>query len=151
MGSFSLTGQDTLIIDDRVLTDIADGDWCTVTFEQDLANVITGKDGNSIFASNSMGLQAVVTIRVLRASPDDAYLDSREQEQLQDFSAFETLGARFVKRVGDGQGNVVGDQYQGTGGVFQRQVDAKSNAQGDTEQSVSVYRTVFANIQRVIS
>ena len=36
------------------------------------------------------------------------------------------------------------------GGVFKRNVDAKSNAEGDTEQSVSVYRFEFADVQRAV-
>ena len=57
----------------------------------------------------------------------------------------------FRSRVGDGDGNVTQDQYAATGGVFTHNVDAKTNAEGDEEQSVSVYRFKFADVQRVLN
>lgn len=151
MSSFSLTGADTAVIAGLVLRDVADGDWFTMAFENTLAEVKTGKNGNSIFAANAMGQQGVATIRVLRGSDDDKALDSLLQQQLQDFASFVTLDGAFVKRIGDGDGNVTPDQYVAAGGVFTNQVDSKSNAEGDTEQSVSVYKLKFANVARVVS
>jgi hypothetical protein len=150
MGSFSLTGADTAVIAGIVIRDVADGDWFTLTFPNMLAEVKTGKNGNSIFASNAMGQQGEATLRLLRGSADDQALDALLQQQLQDFSSFVTLRGSFVKRVGDGNGNITQDQYVATGGIFQQEVDAKSNAEGDTEQSVSVYRFKFANVQRAL-
>lgn len=150
-GSFSLTGSDTAVIAGITLTDVADGDWFTVTYPNQIAEVKTGKNGNSIFASNAMGTQAEWTLRLLRGSPDDKAMDTLLQSQLLDFAAFEALTGTFVKRIGDGQGNVSPDQYVGSGGIFTFNVDAKSNAEGDTEQSVTVYRGKFANLQRVVS
>lgn len=151
MPSFSLTGADTAIIAGINLTDVADGDWFTVTFPNQLAEVKTGKNGNSLFASNATGQQAEATLRLIRGSPDDKALDSLLQQQLQDFSAFVLLDGQFVKRIGDGAGNVSPDQYVSAGGVFTYNVDAKSNAEGDTEQSVSLYRFKFANMARLLS
>lgn len=151
MGSFSLTGADTAILGGINLVDVADGDWFTVTYPNQVADVKTGKNGNSLFASNAMGAQAEWTLRVLRGSADDKALDALLQQQLQDFAAFNTLDGTFVKRIGDGSGNISPDQYVGSGGIFTYGVDAKSNAEGDTEQSVSVYRGKMANLQRVLS
>jgi len=151
MPSFSLTGADTCIIAGINLADVADGDWFTLTFPNTLAEVKTGKSGNSLFASNSMGRQAEATLRLIRGSYDDEAMDSLLQQQLQDFARWELLRGRFVKRVGDGLGNIVRDQYVSSGGVFTHNVDAKSNAEGDTEQSVSVYRFKFSDAQRVLS
>lgn len=151
MPSFSLTGADTAIIGGINLVDVADGDWFTVTYPNQLAEVKTGKSGNSLFASNASGQQADATLRVIRGSFDDKSLDALLQQQIQDFSSFVLLEGQFVKRIGDGQGNVSPDQYISSGGVFTFNVDAKSNAEGDTEQSVSVYRLKFANMARVLS
>jgi hypothetical protein len=150
MASFSLTGADTAVLAGIVIRDVADGDWFTLTFPNMLAEVKTGKNGNSIFASNAMGQQAEATLRLLRGSADDQALDALLQQQLQDFSSFVTLQGTFTKRIGDGQGNITPDQYVASGGIFQQEVDAKSNAEGDTEQSVSVYRFKFANVQRAL-
>ncbi len=148
MGSFSLTGADNLVLSNQPMVDVADGDWFTLTFPNTLAEVKTGKNGNSIFASNAMGQQAEATLRLLRGSANDLFLDALLQQQIQDFSTFITLSGTFSKRIGDGQGNITPDQYVASGGIFTQEVDAKSNAEGDTEQSVSVYRMKFANVQR---
>ena len=148
-GSFSLTGNDTAVIGGVVFRDVADGDWFTMTFPNELANAKTGKNQNVLFASNSMGQQAEATLRLIRGSDDDLALDSLLQQQLQDFASFEVLTGQFTKRVGDGNGNVLADQYVADGGIFQHQVDAKANAEGDTEQSVSLYRFKFAVVQRI--
>jgi len=150
MATFSLTGSDTAIIGGVSLIDVADGDWFTLTFPNQLAEVKTGKNGNSIFALNATGLQAEATARVIRGSFTDKQLDSILQEQLQDFSSFQLLAGHFVKRAGDGNGNVTSDTYDTSGGIFTHNVDAKSNADGDTEQSVSVYRFKFSNGGRAL-
>lgn len=150
MPTVSLSGNDTFVLQGRVFTDLADGDWFTFTYENDLANLKRGKNGNAIYAENSMGLVAPGVLRLVRGSDDDLFMDSILQQQLQDFSAFILLDGQFVKRVGDGLGNITGDTYRAAGGVFKRGVDAKSNAEGDTEQSVSVYRLEFANVERAV-
>lgn len=151
MPSFSLTGADTAVLAGINLVDVADGDWFTLTYPNMLAEVKTGKNGNSLFASNATGLQAEATLRLIRGSADDKAMDAILQQQLQDFASFELLVGQFVKRIGDGAGNVSPDQYVADGGIFTHNVDAKANAEGDTEQSVSVYRFKFANVQRVLS
>lgn len=150
MSTVSLTGNDTLVIAGIVITDVADGDWAVLTYDNDLANLKRGKNGNAIFAENAMGLVGSVVIRLIRASNDDKSLDSLLQSQLQDFSGFALLDGQVVKRTGDGLGNVTPDAYKMQGGIFKRMVDAKSNAEGDTEQSVSIYRMEFANIERQV-
>lgn len=150
MASVSLTGNDTAVISGIPMVDVADGDWLTLTYPNTLAEVKTGKNGNSIYALNATGLQAEVTIRLLRGSVNDTQLDSLLQLQNQDFSSFILLEGQFVKRVGDGQGNITSDTYNVAGGIFHYNVDAKSNAEADTEQSISVYRLKFANAARAV-
>lgn len=146
----SLTGNDTLVIAGINIVDVCDGDWFMYNFENDLANAKRGKNGNTIFAENAMGLLANATLRVLRGSYNDTQLNSLMQSQFDDFSAFVLLDGQFVKRVGDGQGNITNDTGRMSGGIFKRAVDAKSNAEGDTDQSVSVYNFIFAEIDRAI-
>ncbi len=150
MSTFSLTGTDTAVIGGVSLVDVADGDWFTLSFPNPLADLKTGKNGNSIFALNATGLQAEATARVIRGSLTDKFLNSLLQEQLQDFASFQVLEGHFVKRAGDGFGNISSDTYDTSGGIFTFNVDAKSNAEGDTEQSVSVYRFKFANGGRAL-
>ena len=67
-----------------------------------------------------------------------------------DFSGYILLNGEFIKKIGDGQGNITNDTYLCTGGVLSKQVEAKSSAEGDTEQSVSVYTIRFAVCERTL-
>lgn len=150
MGAVSLTGADTIQIDGRILNDLADGDSVALTFPEDLAKVKVGKNGNTIYAFNNMGQEVECTMRLLLGSADDKYLNSRLQEQVQDFSGFILATGSFTKRVGNGLGDIASSVYQMSGGVFTRQVESKTSAEGDTDQSVAVYKIVFGNGQRSI-
>lgn len=146
----SLTGNDTLVIAGIVITDMADGDWFTLNYDNDLAALKRGKNGNAIYAENSMGLVGSGVLRLVRGSADDKALDSLLQQQLQDFAAFQLLDGQFTKRVGDGNGNITPDTGRMAGGIFKRAVSSKSNAEADTEQSVSVYNFEFAEVDRAV-
>ena len=145
MSSTSLTGADTIQIDARIIRDLADGDCVNLVFPNDIAVVKASKNGNKIYAFNETGKQCEVTLRVLVGSDDDKYLNARLQSMKNDFSTFILLTGVFGKRVGDGAGNLSTDIYQMTGGVFKRQVDAKNNVEGNTDQSVAVYSIIFGN------
>ncbi len=97
-----------------------------------------------------MGRQCDFKARIIRGSDDDKFLNELMQEMIADPAAFVLLDGQMVKRTGDGQGNVTFDTYILTGGVFTRQVPAKSNVEGDTEQAVVVYEFKFTNTGRAI-
>lgn len=145
MAGVSLTGEDTIQIDSRVLRDLADQDAVKLEFPNDLANVKASKNGNTIFAFNETGRLVECTVRVLLGSSDDKYLNSRLQEMKNGFSDFILVTGSFSKRVGDGQGNITTAVYQCAAGVFKKQVAAKTSAEGDVEQSVSEYMITFGN------
>ena len=149
-GSTSLTGRDTIQVDNRVLNDLADGDSVMLSFPNDIAAVKTSKNGNTIYALNNTGMQVEVTIRVLTGSADDKYLNSRMAEMKLDFSKYVLLTGVFAKRVGDGAGNLTSVIYQCAGGVFKRQPESKTNAEGDTTQSVVIYTIAYGNGDRSI-
>lgn len=150
MATFSVTGNDTLTLFDRTFVDFADGDNTTVAFPNELVTVKTGKNGNTIYAKNETGNNADVMLRVIRGSADDRFLQGKLTEQQNDFPAFVLGQGEFVKRTGDGEGNVANDIYNLQGGVFVRKVDGKENVEGDTEQSVSIYMMKFALATRSI-
>ena len=118
-----------------------------VTFPNDLGAVKAGKNGNTIYAKNEMGRVAEVVLRILLGGTDDKYLNGRLQQWITDPSTFTLLTGMFVKRVGDGQGNIESKIYNMTGGFFKRQVDAKTSAESDTEQSVAIWRITYGNAQ----
>lgn len=143
-----ITAEDTFSIYDRVLTDFADDDSSTISFAGDLVTIKTGKNKNSIYAKNETGTNAAVTLRLIRGSSDDRFMSGKLSEMQRDFVATELANGEFVKRLGDGQGNVIRDVYTLLGGTFQRNVDGKENVSGDTEQGVAVYNMIFANVKR---
>lgn len=147
MPEVSLTGQDTAQIDQTILQTMADGNTFDITFPNELSTVKSGKNGNTIFAKNEMGRLCNISLRVLLGGTDDKYLNSRMQQWINDPSTFELLTGMFIKRVGDGAGNIESKVYQCSEGVFKRQVQAKTSADGDAEQSVAVYEMVFGNCQ----
>ena len=150
MNTVALTGEDVVVIAGRVLNDVADGDWCMLDFDSDIAAAKISKDGNMIYALNMTGLLVKVTLRILLASSDDQYLNALQQQMLNDFSGFTLMTGSFTKRVGDGAGNVSNVIYQLAGGVFKKLEAAKSNAEGDTGQSVAVFEMLFKNQARAI-
>lgn len=142
--SVSLTGADAISINGRNLDDLADGDAVQITFPNEKAVGKASKNGNTIFAKNEQGRVALVSIRIIMGSKDDKFLNSLMQTQDSDFSKFNLLTGQFTKRVGDGLGVMSNRIYALSGGVFTKQVEAKTSSEGDTGQSVSVYSISFA-------
>jgi len=151
MSTVAMSGSDTLVINNRVLNDLADQNVAELTFPNDIATVKTGKNGNSIYSLNESGKQADLVIRVIRGSADDKFLNNLLVQQQANFAGFILMTGEFIKKIGDGKGNVAGDTYITSGGVFTKSVGAKSNVEGDSEQSVSIYNIKFANSPRAIS
>lgn len=133
-----------------VINDLADGDNSDLAFPNELMAVKTGKNGNTIFALNTTGRMADLKLRLIRGSYDDKMLNDWLAEQNNDPASFRLIEGQLVKRVGDGQGNITSDTYILSGGVFVRFPAGKSNAEGDTDQSVAVYEIRFANGSRSI-
>ncbi len=151
MSAVSLTGNDTININGRILTDLVDENVVELTFPNEIATVKTGKNGNSIYALNTTGQQCEVKIRILRGGSDDQFLNNLLIQQQNNFSAFILMIGQFIKKVGDGLGNITSDTYILGGGMFTKQVEGKSNTGGDTEQSVSIYMMKFSNAPRAIT
>jgi hypothetical protein len=151
MATIALSGNDVVQINDRILADFADGNCAELTFPNDIANVKTGKNGNSIFGLNEQGRQCEFKLRLIRGSADDKFMNGLLATQQAGFSAFVLMIGEFIKKLGDGQGNVASDTYITAGGVFTKQVEAKMNVEGEAEQSVSMYSIKFASVARVIT
>lgn len=156
IGGVSLTGADTQQIGSRglalrILADLADGDTGSLDFPNNLLEVKTGKNGNTIYAFNATGKVCTYTTRVLRGSADDKYLNAQMNLYLRDPAAYVLLDGEFIKRAGDGQGNVTHDIYRVGGGAVQKMPNAKENVEGDTEQAVTVYQIIFANTERSLT
>lgn len=146
----SLTGNDTVTIDGRIFNNFGDGAIAELVFDNDLAVLKTGKNGNTIYALNNTGRQVMLTLRLLRGSSDDQYLNAKLLNQNTNFAGFTLMVGEFIKNIGDGAGNIQLDAYILSGGIFKRQVGASENSDGDTNQSIAVWTLQFSNGPRAI-
>lgn len=149
-GSISLTGNDVVTLNGRVFHDFAQNDITKLDFAEDLVKVQASKNGNIVYALNSNGLMSRLTLRLLTGSSDDQYINSLLASQIQDLSTFILVVGSFVKRVGDGSGNVTNVIYNTLGGVVLKFPAAKTNTIGDVEQSVVEWVLDFGNNSRAI-
>ena len=151
MSTTALSGNDTVIINNRLLADFAEGNVVELTFPSDIAQVKTGKNGNSIYSLNTTGLQCEVKLRLMRGSSDDVFMNNLLVNQNNNFAGTVLMIGQFIKKIGDGAGNITSDSYFLSGGIFSKQVEATSNVEGDASQSVAVYMMKFSNSPRSLS
>lgn len=151
MSTVALSGADTITINNRIFADLADQNCVELTFPNDIAAVKTGKNGNSIYGLNETGRQCEVKMRLVRGSADDKFMNALLAQQQANFSGTVLLIGQFIKKIGDGLGNIASDTYIMSGGVFTKQVPGKTNTDGDSEQSISEYMMKFTNAPRVIT
>ena len=150
MGIYSLTGNDTLVLNERVIKGYTDNSTIEIAFQNDRVGVSTGKDGNTVFATNEQGWNATLTLRIIRGSADDKWLNGLSVQQGQDLPSFKLFNGAFSKRVGNGFGKVTYDTYTLLGGAFSKYVDTQENLVGDTEQGTAVYTITFAQVKRSV-
>ncbi len=151
MAKLALTGTDTVTINNQPLSDFADGNCVELTFPNAIANVKTGKNGNALFGFNASGVQAEVKLRLVRGGNDDKFLNNLLAQQNANFAGTVLLTGTFIKKLGDGAGNITSDTYILAAGIFEKIPEGKSNVEGETEQSVSMYSMKFASAVRVIT
>jgi hypothetical protein len=150
-GSAALTGNDDVILNRRIFANYGTGDVANLEFPNNLVEAKAGKNGNVIYAFNSTGKLCNVTLKVLIGSADDKYLNSLMTLYLNDPSSFILIVGEFIKRVGDGKGNVSSIIYSFSGGIISKIPIGKDNVEGDTEQGMSVWMLTFANTDRLIA
>lgn len=151
MGTVTVTSNDTLTLNGHVFVDQAFGDISRVTFPNELVNLKTGKNGNTVYAQNAPGFNANLELRLMRGSADDQFMQGLVLAPGASFPTTTLLSGTFVKMLGDGQGNVDFDTYKLSGGVIAKIPEGKENVEGDTEQAVVVYMIKFASANRIIS
>lgn len=144
MTTYTITGDDTLTLSDRVFTDFATDDYSAITFDSNLTEIKTGKNQNTIFAKNETGNNATLNLRLIKGSSDDRFMEGIIAADERDYVGSGLINGSFVKRLGDGGGNIVREVATLLGGKIQRKVPTKGNSSGDTEQGVSVYILIFA-------
>lgn len=148
-GIAAVSGKDVLIINDQVLTGYADGDAIKFEPQGPIAQMKVSKDGNSIYAMQWSGIVAKVSIRLVRMCFDDTFLNGLLQEWIADPALFTLMSGQYVKRVGDGKGNITNEIYQMDGGTFEMIPGGHTNTDGNIEQSVTIYSLLFRNDARL--
>lgn len=151
MSTIALSGSDTITINNHLFANLADGNCVDLTFPNDIANVKTGKNGNSIYGLNETGKQCEVKMRIVRGSADDKFLNSLLAQQQANFAGTVLMFGSFIKKLGDGAGNILSDTYIMSGGIFTKIPEAKTNVDGESEQSVAMYTLKFSNAPRVLT
>ena len=147
---FTVTGNDTLVLNGNVFTALATDDVTAIAFPNELVNIKTGKGGNSIAALNQQGKNGVATIKVLRGSADDQFLNNILQGMLQNFVGTALISGSFTKRLGNGNGNIAYDVYNLAGGIISKTPEGKENTSGDTTQAETIYTIKFTSCTRSI-
>jgi hypothetical protein len=151
MSTVAMSGSDTITINNHIFADLADGNCVELTFPNDIASVKTGKNGNSIYGLNETGRQCEVKMRLVRGSTDDKFMNGLIALQNSNFAGFPLMFGSFIKKLGNGLGDITSDTYIMSGGVFTKQIEAKTNVDGESEQSVSMYTMKFSNAPRVLT
>lgn len=151
MNQVALSGGDTITLQNYLFTGLADGDAVDLTFPNEIMTVKIGKNGNAIYGYNAMGAMCDCVMRILRASADDKFLNNLLSTQQSNPSGFILMSGTFIKKLGDGLGNITSDTYVLGGGVFSKQIEGKMNVEGATDQSLSVYHLKFSSGVRAIT
>lgn len=150
MGAVSLTGDDVITINGRVFHDFADGTVAKLDFDGELVKVTPSKNGNVIYSLDVAGLLSKLELRLLLGSSDDRYVNGLLASQVRDLSSTILSVGSFVKRVGDGKGNITNVVYNTLGGVVSKFPGAQTDAGGSPEQSVAVWMFHFGANSRAL-
>lgn len=151
MSVVALSGNDTFILNGEIFSDLADGVWAKITFSSDIAQVKTGKNRNSIYAQNTTGFQADFEVRIVRGTANDQFMNNLLSQQNANFAGFPLMIGEYIKKIGDGKGNITNDSSILSGGIFSKQPEVQSSAEGDVNQSVVVYMLKFSSATRVLT
>lgn len=141
----SLTGNDSLIINGRIITGFADANSVDVSPAADIGVAKKGKNNNTIYARNEMGRMANMVLRLVIGCDDDKYINSLLQQWKQSTSDFILMTGTFNKRVGDGKGNIQTKVHQLLGGFPKNFPKVTTAAEGDTNQSVSEWNITWGD------
>lgn len=149
MGKMSFAGTDTVIIDDRPITDLFDGTFATLTYPNDIASGINGFDNNTAVVSLPAGEKAQLTLRLLAGNDDDKYLNQRFNQWKNNKATFVALSGTLVKHFGDGTGQTTNKRQELINGYFLRKVDTEMDAGGGSNQTTSTYILEFAGPNQI--
>jgi hypothetical protein len=141
------SGNDVIEIDDRLITDFADGDVAVLTFPNQKISKFSGDEGNTITVENANGRQAQLQLRILQNSRDYQYLKLRMSQQDADLVSMAKLTARFTKITGDENGKTTKDVVSCYGGNFVNNVQLTKGKNGNVEAGVAIFAILFSRAE----
>lgn len=150
MTVYALTGDDIVIINDLPVVDFADNTIGTLDIPNEMFQMSTGKNGNTIFALDEKGNNATLTIRILMSSGDDKRFNGMIPKS-KGFAETILASGSVVKQVGDGAGNVSYNTYLLRGGMISKNPNVTIDVAGNTDQAVVEYVFQFASAERSIA
>ncbi len=147
----ALTGKDIISIGIYPhIGGLADGDSAVLSFDNSLMEGKLGKNGNGMIVPNSMGSSATLTLRLLKGSNGDKYLNGEMNKYKLQTASYVLLSGRITHIVGDGEANLSSEVYTLSGGCVQKQPGLTSSQEGNTEVAVVEWTLFFLRVERSI-
>jgi hypothetical protein len=146
-GQDTYSGNDIIEIDDRLITDFADGDVAQLTYPNQKISKFSGDEGNTITVENASGRQAQLQLRILQNSRDYQYLKLRVSQQDADLVSMAKLTAKFTKITGDDAGKVSKDVVNCYGGNFLNGIQFTKGKNGNVEVAVAIFTILFSRAE----
>ena len=146
-----LTGNDTHIINGRILKDFVNGDCVIHEFSEDLSSMVKGKNGNTIITYHPQGEIDKSTYKVMRGSDDHKFLLGIISEFRANPAGFALMTGESIKNIGDGSQNVAADTLILGAGIPKKLQNMKDNADGDATQAIVEIEITWGEITETIS
>lgn len=145
---FTLAGDATLTLqysdgtNPRTITELANQAAIGVSFPNETGTMDALK-GGAVFSINVAASMATLTVRVIKAGDDDAWLNQRLNELLNLRTSAKALDGTVIGNYGDGKGNLRKLTATVTFGFVKKRIDLIANYNGDNEQAISQYTIDF--------
>lgn len=146
------TARDIIIATDFqgtwTLTDFADGTVAQLTAPNELSNMTTGYNGNSLAAHNEPGRQRELALRLVKGSSDDKRFNLNYNLWKNRDIRYKPLEMEFTKQIAHSDGSITNDKVTCFFGNPGAQPEQTTDVAGNTDQVVSVYSIKFGNSER---
>jgi len=137
----SLLGKGSLFFgsaEPRMFADFANGNFLTLDFGNQISTKEMGR-GGTIIAYNSNQEQATLTVRLVKASPDDLYLNGVLSDYKRSPETFVLFTGSLSISNNDGSGSATMENFLLTEGCFINQPNFTTDSGGDVEGGVAVW------------
>jgi len=137
----SLLGKGALFFgsaEPRVFSDFANGNFLGLEFGNQISTREMGR-GGSVISYNSNKKQATLTVRLIKGSPDDVFLNGVLSDYDRSPETFVLFAGSISMMLGDGTGSSTTENFLLTEGSFINQPNFTTDTGGDAESGVSVW------------